>query len=110
MAGARSSSAVNSGLSGRALLHIGKVSYSLYLFHFAVPGLGLGGQIAQSLNGTTILYWLVTFAAALAFAIILATGMYHLVEEPGRKAIRRAADSLLGLGRDRAPAKSPVLP
>jgi peptidoglycan/LPS O-acetylase OafA/YrhL len=110
MAGARSSSAVNSGLSGRALLHIGKVSYSLYLFHFAVPGLGLGGQIAQSLNGTTILYWLVTFAAALAFAIILATGMYHLVEEPGRKAFRRAADSLLGLGRDRAPAKSPVLP
>jgi peptidoglycan/LPS O-acetylase OafA/YrhL len=97
MAGARSTAGINRWIAAPAMTHIGKVSYSLYLFHFAVPGLGLGGQIATSLDLGTGLYWLLSFALCLAFAVALATGLFHLVEGPGRRAIRRTADRLLGV-------------
>ena len=43
MIGSQSSSAVNRLLTWPALLYIGTISYSLYLFHFIAPGLALPG-------------------------------------------------------------------
>jgi hypothetical protein len=37
----------------------------------------------------------------LGLAVFVATGIYRLVEVPGRRAIRSAADRLLGIQRDR---------
>ena len=45
------------------------------------------------------------FAFALGMAIVLAAGMYALVERPGRRAIRSLADRLLGM--ERPPLLSP---
>jgi peptidoglycan/LPS O-acetylase OafA/YrhL len=109
MIGAQSDTVINRWLSTRPMLHIGMVSYSLYLFHFAVPGLGFGGEVAKSLDPATVLYWLVNFAACLAMAIMVATGVYHVVEVPGRRLIRKGADRLLGIRRqDAAPVQAPV--
>jgi peptidoglycan/LPS O-acetylase OafA/YrhL len=105
MAGARSDGRVIRWLSARGIVYVGTVSYSLYLFHFAVPNLGIGGDVFQKLTLVALLYWLVTFATGVAFAIMLATGVYQLVEVPGRRLIRRGADRLLGIS-----ARSSVFP
>lgn len=112
MVGSRVETNVTRWLSGRRIVYIGTVSYSLYLFHFAVPNMGIGGDVFQTMSPAALLYWLVTFAMGLGFAVMLATGVYQLVEVPGRRLIRRAADELLGITRlpqaekDAAPLKA----
>lgn len=98
MIGALSDSVANRVLSGRAIVYIGTISYSLYLFHFLTPGIGFSGQL-QILDLTAAAYFALNFLVALAFAIMLATGVYMFVEVPGRRAIRAAADRLLGVRR-----------
>lgn len=110
MIGARSGSFVNRVLSGRAIVYVGTISYSLYLFHFLMPNVISPGYF-QTFGPSIIPYYAMHFVASLALAIALATGIYHLVEVPGRRAIRAAADRLLGLRRpavldeQRAPAE-----
>ncbi len=68
------------------IVHVGTVSYSLYLFHpFAADLAPRGG--------------LISFVIAIAMAIMLATGIYQLVEVPGRRLIRAAADRVLNVSR-----------
>lgn len=69
------------------LVYVGTVSYSLYLFHFVVPMiLPHGGALH--------------FVVAIGLAVAVATGIYRLVEVPGRRVIRSVADRLL-MTRDR---------
>jgi len=98
MAGARSSSVVNRFLSRPALHYVGAISYSLYLFHFVVPGLGFSGRFDVFDRAAAAAYAL-NFLFTLALAIVLATGLCRLMEVPGRRIIRTAADRMLGLPR-----------
>jgi peptidoglycan/LPS O-acetylase OafA/YrhL len=98
MIGSQSSSAVNRLLTRPALLYIGTISYSLYLFHFIVPGLAFSGSF-ETFTGVAAAAYAFNFLFTLALAIALATGLYRLVELPGRRAIRAAADRWLRLSR-----------
>ena len=57
---------------------------------------GMGMAIFFTLSGYVIA---LSYLVGLALAIMLATGVYRLVEVPGRRAIRAAADRLLGIRR-----------
>jgi 3-O-acyltransferase len=103
MAGASSDSITNRLLSGRGIVYIGTISYSLYLFHFLTPGLALHGRHFDSFTPTAAGFHAINFAASLALAIIFSTGVYTLVEVPGRRWIRAMADQLLGLRRAPSP-------
>jgi peptidoglycan/LPS O-acetylase OafA/YrhL len=91
MVGALSNSVANRLLSGRGIVYIGTISYSLYLFHFLTPSMGFHGQVAD-FDTFAKAYQIANYLVALALAIMLATGVYRLVEVPGRRAIRAAAD------------------
>jgi peptidoglycan/LPS O-acetylase OafA/YrhL len=91
-------SIVNRLLSGRAIVYVGTISYSLYLFHFVTPNFAFYGEM-PTFNLTAAAYHAAHFLMAFALAVMLATGIYRLVEVPGRRVIRAAADRLLGIGR-----------
>ena len=95
MVGARSSSAVNWLLTRPTLLYVGTISYSLYLFHFVAPAAFSG--TFETFTGVAAASYASNFLFKLAFAIALATGLYRLVEVPGRRVVRAAADRWLGL-------------
>jgi peptidoglycan/LPS O-acetylase OafA/YrhL len=98
MVGAHSNSVANRLLSGRGIVYLGTISYSLYLFHFVTPGIGFHGQVPD-FDTFGKVYYVANYLIGLALAIMLATGVYRLVEVPGRRAIRAAADRLLGIRR-----------
>lgn len=95
MVGARSSSVVNWLLTRPTLLYVGTISYSLYLFHFIAPA-AFSGTL-ETFTGVAAASYASNFLFKLAFAIALATGLYRLVEVPGRRVVRAAADRWLGL-------------
>jgi len=99
LAGALSDSLTNRLLSGRAIVYVGTISYSVYLFHFLTPPLGLHGRHFETYTSAAATFHAVNLLAAIALTIIFATGVYFLVEVPGRRAIRVAADRLMGLQR-----------
>jgi peptidoglycan/LPS O-acetylase OafA/YrhL len=100
MIGAQSNSMPNRLLSRRGIVFIGTISYSLYLFHVLAPGMVFKDQVA-SFDGGAAAYYVANLLISLALAVFVATGIYRLVEVPGRRAIRSAADRLLGIQRDR---------
>jgi peptidoglycan/LPS O-acetylase OafA/YrhL len=81
-------------------MYVGTISYSLYLFHFMTPSIALGGRFFETYTPTAAFFHAVNFAAAFALAMLLATGVYRLVEVPGRHVIRAMADRLLGIRRE----------
>jgi peptidoglycan/LPS O-acetylase OafA/YrhL len=103
MAGASSDSITNRLLSGRAIVYIGTISYSLYLFHYLTPSIALHGRYFDSFTSTAAGFHAINFVASLALAVIFSTGVYALVEVPGRRWIRAMADQLLGLRRAPSP-------
>jgi peptidoglycan/LPS O-acetylase OafA/YrhL len=108
--GASGDNPVNRFLGSRPLLWVGTISYSLYLFHFAVPAIALHGKFAE-FAGPAIAYYAANYLVSLGLALALAAGIYQLVEVPGRRWIRRFADRLLGLAPGAAlaqPARSPA--
>jgi len=97
MAGASARSLPNWLLSRSGIVYAGTVSYSLYLFHPFVAPIFQAGAFTQIDS-----WWVVNFATAVAVALMLATGIYAVVEEPGRRILRNAADRLLRIGRPAA--------
>jgi peptidoglycan/LPS O-acetylase OafA/YrhL len=95
MIGARADSLANRLLSHRGIVYLGTISYSLYLFHFVAPRV-FTGQF-DTFDRTAGAFYAANFAVSLALAIMLATGIYMMVEVPGRRSVRAAADRLLGL-------------
>jgi peptidoglycan/LPS O-acetylase OafA/YrhL len=79
------------------LVHVGTVSYSLYLFHPVAASMVPQGGAAN-------------FTIAIGMAIALATGIYHLLEVPGRRLIRFVADLLLGIDRSQATLRTERAP
>jgi peptidoglycan/LPS O-acetylase OafA/YrhL len=108
LVGALSDSATNRLLSGRAIIYVGTISYSLYLFHFVTPSIALQSRSFASFTPTAAFFHAVNFAASFALAIALATGIYRLVEVPGRRFIRGIADRLLGIKRISSVVGSPA--
>jgi peptidoglycan/LPS O-acetylase OafA/YrhL len=108
MIGARSNSMLNRHLSGRGIVFIGTISYSLYLFHVLAPGMVFKDQVV-SFDGAAAAYYVVNILISLALAVFVAAGIYRLVEVPGRRVIRSLADRLLGIQQP-APAISQSAP
>jgi peptidoglycan/LPS O-acetylase OafA/YrhL len=109
MVGAAANTATNRALSGRAIVYLGTISYSVYLFHVFAPGVGFYAEVPvydAAAKAYHALNALVTFAVT----ILIAHGAYYLVEVPGRRFIRRAADQLLGVQREGASPLHPVAP
>jgi peptidoglycan/LPS O-acetylase OafA/YrhL len=99
LVGALSDSITNRLLSGRTIIYLGTISYSLYLFHFVGPSIALQGRLFESYTFTAGAFHAINFVASFALAIVIATGVYRLVEVPGRRIIRAMADRLLGIRR-----------
>jgi peptidoglycan/LPS O-acetylase OafA/YrhL len=98
MIGALSDSIANRLLANRGIVYVGTISYSLYLFHFVTPNIVFYGEL-PTYDLSAAAYHAAHFLIAFVLAIMLATGVYRLVEVPGRRAIRGAADRLLGVRR-----------
>jgi peptidoglycan/LPS O-acetylase OafA/YrhL len=103
LAGALSGSVTNRLLSGRAIVYVGTISYSVYLFHFITPPLALHARSFETYTPAAAGFHAVNFIAAVGLTILFASGVYFLVEVPGRRAIRAAADRLLGIQQRMAP-------
>ncbi|WP_246158773.1 acyltransferase family protein [Reyranella soli] len=104
--GARSGSIANRLLSGRAIVYLGTISYSLYLFHPIIPPMALHNRFFETYSTQAAAFHAVNFVSSIGLAIIFATGVYRLIEVPGRQWIRARADRLLGVQRSLA---TPVL-
>jgi peptidoglycan/LPS O-acetylase OafA/YrhL len=102
MIGARSNSMPNRLLTGRGIVFIGTISYSLYLFHVLAPGMAFKDQVV-SFDGAAVAYYVANILISLALAVFFAAGTYRLVEVPGRRAIRSLADRLLGVRQPAPP-------
>ena len=98
MVGATADSIANRLLSGRAIVYLGTISYSVYLFHGFTPAMGFYAEVPAFTAGAAA-YHAANAVVALALTIMLASGVYRLVEVPGRRAIRSLADRALGLRR-----------
>jgi peptidoglycan/LPS O-acetylase OafA/YrhL len=94
MIGGKAPSLTNRLLATPALLYVGTISYSLYLFHFVVPALTMP-PTRTTFDATAIAVQAFNLALTLLLAIALATGIYRLVEVPGRRVVRALADRLL---------------
>ena len=99
LTGALANSVTNRVLSGRAIVYVGTISYSVYLFHFLTPPLALHARFFETYTATAAGFHAVNFLASIALTILFATGVYYLVEVPGRRAIRAAADRWMGIQR-----------
>jgi peptidoglycan/LPS O-acetylase OafA/YrhL len=106
-------SRLNRMLGWKSLVGLGTVSYSLYLFHPFVPRMGLAWiGFGLPYSRELLAVYAFNFAFMFGIAIVLAYGMYHLVELPAQKALRgmwrgatyRAAPQQRSV--DAAPAKS----
>ena len=95
---ALSDSTVKRLLAGRAIVYVGTISYSLYLSHFVTPDFAFYGEM-PTFNLVAVVCHAAHFLTAFALAVTLATGIYRLVEAPGRRVMRAAAGRLPGLGR-----------
>jgi peptidoglycan/LPS O-acetylase OafA/YrhL len=95
---ALSDSTVNRLLAGRAIVYVGTISYSLYLSHFVTPNFAFYGEM-PTFNLVAVVCHATHFLTAFALTVTLATGIYRLVEAPGRRVMRAAAGRLPGLGR-----------
>ena len=86
---------VNGGASSRlnklhtmpALLFLGEISYSLYLFHPLAPRFGIVWPDSVFVWNLAAVH-LMNFLIFCFFAIVFAYGMYKLVEMPGQCALR----------------------
>lgn len=96
--GATGDGPVNRILGCRALVSLGTISYSLYLFHFLIPGAVVGPGFSE-FAGPVPTYFLLNFCISIVLTIALAAGIYRLVELPARKQVRVLADRVLGIQR-----------
>ena len=55
------------------------------------------GRSFEAYTSAAAVFHAVNFVASLMLAIVIATGVYRLIEVPGRRFIRGTADRLLGL-------------
>jgi peptidoglycan/LPS O-acetylase OafA/YrhL len=63
------------------------------------PPVALHGRFFENYTFTACAFHAINFVASFALAIVIATGVYRLVEVPGRRIIRAMADRLLGIRR-----------
>ena len=75
------------GLATRALVFGGFISYSLYMTHLVWFGMWRAGMSAAGITGGPV--YALGVLALIAGALLIAWGMWRLVEEPAREWMRR---------------------
>ncbi|OZI23760.1 hypothetical protein CAL26_10035 [Bordetella genomosp. 9] len=73
---------VSALLSTRVLVYLGKISFALYLVHYAIVV-----AISQQPQLLSLGWW--AYGAAWVLSLAAAAALFHLVEEPARRALRR---------------------
>jgi peptidoglycan/LPS O-acetylase OafA/YrhL len=81
--------APSSWVANRALVHLGKVSYSAYFLHFIV--VRHTGPIAMRLEPYGLPGFLAYAGLAFALTALASTATYHLIEKPGMALGRKLA-------------------
>jgi len=76
------------GLAAAPLQYLGRISYSLYLAHGPIMRLANAVLAEYGLRGKPGAV-LITLSSAISILLLLAHWLYHFVEEPARRAIRR---------------------
>ncbi|KAA0081872.1 acyltransferase [Mycolicibacterium sp. P9-64] len=78
-------------LSTRVAVYLGQISFSLYMVHELVHTAWIWAteQFGLVLAGTSGKF---TVVGLIALAVVLAAGLYHVVEEPARRWMRRMVD------------------
>jgi len=92
-------------LSCRPLLLVGEISYSLYLFHFLAPRFG-GAANPGQFSVARVPIHMAGMLLTLGFAIALAYGLFHLVENPSRRYLRALTRQHKVSSRQAAPIES----
>jgi len=87
MMNANDATRLNQILSLPALIFVGEISYSLYLFHALSPRYGI--YLAVPFEWTLFPFHVINFVVSTFCAVIFAFGMYKLVEMPAQRALRR---------------------
>jgi len=86
---------LNRALSSKLLVYIGTISYSIYLFHYLAPNLLTRHSSSTVFDERMLLLFSFNMAITIAFTLVLATGLYYIVEVPGRRLLRRMSESYL---------------
>jgi peptidoglycan/LPS O-acetylase OafA/YrhL len=85
-----SSGFVRTFLSTRLLNWSGRVSYSLYMTHFIVLMAVAKLRLWVPFEGASLIARIAVLLAVLSVVVAVAATTYYLVEEPGRRFVRRA--------------------
>jgi peptidoglycan/LPS O-acetylase OafA/YrhL len=80
---------VSEFLSGRVMMYFGEISYSLYLTHQIVQRILKVLLHPDSFSGLSAFTRLIYFGIYLSAVIISAMAMFHLVEQPCRRYLRK---------------------
>lgn len=73
------------------MLWVGRISYSLYMTHFLLIMVMNKLLPVETISASSLPVRIAVFVGYFAFITIVAAGAYYLVEEPGRRVIRRRA-------------------
>jgi peptidoglycan/LPS O-acetylase OafA/YrhL len=68
----------------------GDASYAIYLFHLKILHEGFSAGVSLPLTGYSITYAAVRFALIVTVLLVVAIGIYRVIEFPARRWIRRS--------------------
>jgi peptidoglycan/LPS O-acetylase OafA/YrhL len=76
---------VNRLFETKILVHVGMVSYSLYLFHYLIPRLGLMLSPDGSYSSGKLIIHLMIMALNAVVAVTVASGLFKTIEVPAKR-------------------------
>ena len=93
---AKSDGVVKSILSTRMAVYLGVISYSIYMVHFPIIKLILKTKEVLGIEAIGAIENVLLVCLFALVVIGIASGLYHLVEAPGRRWLRKIEASFRG--------------